>query len=274
MTPPPIYPPKLRPGTRSGSSPPPEPRPGHGARPHAADRGPVRRDGTRAHLRRATSTSGTTSTPPPSPPRRRPACRLRRPGGAGILTVIGGFNSNELLPYLDWDLIAGNPKVFCGYSDITALQNAILARTGLVTYSGPHWSTFGMRDHFERHLATGSGRPARATSPSTSRPPRLDRRPVVPRPGRPTGPRPNEGWWTLQPGAGHRPARRRQPLHPEPAPGHRVHAVPGRARCWSSRTTSSPTRSTFARDLTSLLQLPDAAGIRGLIVGRFQRASA
>jgi muramoyltetrapeptide carboxypeptidase len=43
--------------------------------------------------------------------------------------------------------------VFCGYSDITALQNAILARTGLITYTGPHWSTFGMRDDFERTLA-------------------------------------------------------------------------------------------------------------------------
>jgi muramoyltetrapeptide carboxypeptidase LdcA involved in peptidoglycan recycling len=39
--------------------------------------------------------------------------------------------------------------VFCGYSDITALQNAMLALADLVTYSGPHWSSFGMRDHFE-----------------------------------------------------------------------------------------------------------------------------
>ena len=52
------------------------------------------------------------------------------PDVRGILTVIGGFNSDELLPYLDWDLIARNPKIFCGYSDIIALQNAILARTG------------------------------------------------------------------------------------------------------------------------------------------------
>ena len=62
----------------------------------------------------------------------------------GILTVIGGFNSNQLLSYLDYDLIKKNPKVLCGYSDITALQNAILAKTGLITYSGPHFSTFGM----------------------------------------------------------------------------------------------------------------------------------
>lgn len=71
---------------------------------------------------------------------------------AGIMTVIGGFNSNQLLPHLDWDLIASNPKIFCGYSDITALQHALLAHTGLLTYSGPHWSSFSMRDHFEQTL--------------------------------------------------------------------------------------------------------------------------
>lgn len=62
-----------------------------------------------------------------------------------ILTVIGGFNSNELLPYLDWGLIAAHPKIICGYSDITTLLNAIGTKTGLVTYYGPHWSTFGMK---------------------------------------------------------------------------------------------------------------------------------
>lgn len=67
----------------------------------------------------------------------------------GIFTMIGGFNSNQLLPYIDWDLISKNPKVFYGYSDITALQNAILAKTGLVTYSGPHYSTFGQELYFD-----------------------------------------------------------------------------------------------------------------------------
>lgn len=71
------------------------------------------------------------------------------PSVDGIISVIGGFNSNELLPYIDWDLIAKNPKVFCGYSDFTALANAIHAKTGLLTYVGAHWSSFGMRDHFE-----------------------------------------------------------------------------------------------------------------------------
>ncbi|GAE37417.1 S66 family peptidase [Halalkalibacter akibai] len=62
----------------------------------------------------------------------------------GILTVIGGFNSNELLPYIDYECIKQNPKVFCGYSDITAIATAITTKTGLVTYSGPHFSSFQM----------------------------------------------------------------------------------------------------------------------------------
>lgn len=61
----------------------------------------------------------------------------------GILTVIGGYNSNQLLDYVNWDIVRNNPKILCGYSDITALNNAILAQVGLVTYSGPHYSTFG-----------------------------------------------------------------------------------------------------------------------------------
>jgi muramoyltetrapeptide carboxypeptidase len=67
----------------------------------------------------------------------------------GILTVVGGFNSNQLLPYIDWSIIRDNPKVFCGYSDISALNNAMLAKTGLVSYSGLHYATFGMERYFE-----------------------------------------------------------------------------------------------------------------------------
>lgn len=66
-----------------------------------------------------------------------------------IITVIGGFNSNQLLDYVDWNIIKNNPKIFCGYSDITALNNSIFAKTGLVTYSGPHYSSFGQKLYFD-----------------------------------------------------------------------------------------------------------------------------
>ena len=65
-----------------------------------------------------------------------------------ILTVIGGFNSNQILKYIDFDMIKENPKIFCGFSDITILSNSIYAKTGIVTYSGPHYSSFGMQKGF------------------------------------------------------------------------------------------------------------------------------
>lgn len=69
-----------------------------------------------------------------------------------ILTVIGGFNSNQILDLIDYEAIKENPKIFCGFSDITALSNSIYAKTGLVTYSGPHYSSFGMLKGFEYEL--------------------------------------------------------------------------------------------------------------------------
>lgn len=67
----------------------------------------------------------------------------------GIFTILGGHHSNQLLDLLDFDLIKNNPKVFCGFSDITALNNAILAQTGLITFCGPHYSSFGMLHGFD-----------------------------------------------------------------------------------------------------------------------------
>ena len=66
------------------------------------------------------------------------------PSVDAILATIGGFNCNELLPYLNYDLIAQNPKIFCGYSDTTALLNAIYAKTSMQTYMGPSYSSFKM----------------------------------------------------------------------------------------------------------------------------------
>ena len=68
------------------------------------------------------------------------------PSVDAILATIGGFNCNELLPYLDYDLIAQNPKIFCGYSDTTALLNAIYTKTGIQTYMGPSYSSFKMKE--------------------------------------------------------------------------------------------------------------------------------
>lgn len=54
-----------------------------------------------------------------------------------IICTIGGNNSNQLLPYIDFALIKNNPKIFIGYSDISVLHFAIQSQSNLATYFGP-----------------------------------------------------------------------------------------------------------------------------------------
>ena len=53
----------------------------------------------------------------------------------------GGENSNSLFEYLDYKMIKNNPKIICGYSDITSITNIITEKTGLVTFSGTNFKT-------------------------------------------------------------------------------------------------------------------------------------
>ena len=55
----------------------------------------------------------------------------------GIFAIRGGWGCNRILPFLDFDLIAKNPKILFGYSDITTLLNSLYQRTGLVSFHGP-----------------------------------------------------------------------------------------------------------------------------------------
>ena len=59
------------------------------------------------------------------------------PNIRGILCFRGGYGSARLLPLLDFDLIRANPKVFVGYSDITSIHCALLAKADLVYFHGP-----------------------------------------------------------------------------------------------------------------------------------------
>ncbi|MCQ8213536.1 LD-carboxypeptidase [Cetobacterium somerae] len=61
-----------------------------------------------------------------------------------IISTIGGNNSNSILPYINYEEIKKNPKIFIGYSDVTAILLAIYAKTGIITYYGPALvSSFG-----------------------------------------------------------------------------------------------------------------------------------
>lgn len=54
-----------------------------------------------------------------------------------ILARRGGFSSMKVLPHINFELIRKNPKLFAGFSDLSALLNSIYERTGLVTLHSP-----------------------------------------------------------------------------------------------------------------------------------------
>ena len=54
-----------------------------------------------------------------------------------IICVRGGYGAIRLVKDIDYHLIKNNPKIFCGYSDITALSLMMLKKSGLITFSGP-----------------------------------------------------------------------------------------------------------------------------------------
>ena len=53
----------------------------------------------------------------------------------------GGNNSNSVFEYIDYELIKQNPKIICGYSDITSLTNMIAQETSLITFSATNFKT-------------------------------------------------------------------------------------------------------------------------------------
>ncbi|MFJ8236507.1 LD-carboxypeptidase [Ureibacillus sp. NPDC094379] len=59
----------------------------------------------------------------------------------GIFCIRGGYGATKILPYLDYEMIKANSKVFAGYSDVTALHIAFHQKCGFVTYHTPMPST-------------------------------------------------------------------------------------------------------------------------------------
>ena len=187
-----------------------------------------------------------------------------------ISTVIGGYNSNQLLPFLDWELIRSNPKILCGYSDITALSCSIFAKTEMVTFSGPHYSTFGMMEHLDQTLDWF--RSALMTAET-----------LVVEPGETWS---DDAWYldqhdrTIEPNRGH------WILNDGAAQGtlvggnlctlnllHGTEYMPnlsGAVIFIEDDFESMP--STFDRDLTSLTQQPGFDGVTALMIGGFQKA--
>lgn len=196
---------------------------------------------------------------------------FRDPNVKGILTTIGGYNSNQLLRYLDYELIKDNPKILCGYSDITALSNAIYRKAGLVTYSGPHFSTFGMKKgieytktYFMKCLTSNEELeiiPSETWSDDIWYLNQEDRTfyqnqgPVTCNIGDVEGTiiGGNLGTFNLLQGTEFMPSLKNSILFLE--------------------DTEAVSIETFDRDLQSLIHLPDFKNVKGLVIGRFQTGS-
>lgn len=193
------------------------------------------------------------------------------PNVKGILTTIGGFNSNQLLRYIDYSIIAEHPKRLCGYSDITALSNAIYAKTGLTTYSGPHFSTFAMLhdneytiEHFRKLMMDNNEIVVRPSKHWSDDEWYLDQEnrvfirnegPFIINDGEAKGTIIGGNLCTLNllQGTEYMPSLKNSILFLE------------------DDYESSP--STFDRDLQSLIHQPDFQHVKGLVIGRFQQGS-
>jgi muramoyltetrapeptide carboxypeptidase LdcA involved in peptidoglycan recycling len=189
-----------------------------------------------------------------------------------ILTTIGGYQANQLLSYIDYDLIKNNPKIFCGYSDITALGNAIYARTGLVTYSGPHFSSFGMEkgfdytmEYFKKTFMDGKDTIEICPSIEWS----------------------NDAWYLNQNKRDFNRNEGYMVLNEGECSGtiiggnlctlnllHGTEFMPSLAKSiLFLEDDSLVCPRTFDRDLQSLIHQPGFQGVKGLVIGRFEKAS-
>ena len=69
---------------------------------------------------------------------------LSEPGIDMVHTLCGGYGAARLHDLIDWDAV-GEPRIVCGYSDITALHLALAAHAGWVTFYGPNFLRFTRR---------------------------------------------------------------------------------------------------------------------------------
>lgn len=189
-----------------------------------------------------------------------------------VMTIIGGFNTNQILPYLDYEVIKQNPKILCGFSDITALLDAVYAKTGLVTFMGPHLSSLGMLKgcdytlaHFEKMLMQ-SGEDE--VEPSAEWSDDLwflnqEERHFVK----------NEGYWVLNPGKAEGTIIGGNLGTFNLLLGSEYRPVFEQDTILFAEDTAGSDICDFMRNLTALTYQSDFKNVRGIVIGRFQKDS-
>lgn len=189
-----------------------------------------------------------------------------------IFTVIGGFNSNQILAYLDYEVIRQNPKIICGFSDITALLDAINAKTGLEVYYGPHYSSIGMKkgceytlDYLQKMLFSDEEIEIKPSAEWSDDLWFLDqeKREFIK----------NEGFWNIHDGSaegtivGGNLGTFNLLLGTEYRPEFPQNTI------LMIEDAGETTDVVFDRNLQALCHQPDFKNVKGLVIGRFQKSS-
>jgi muramoyltetrapeptide carboxypeptidase len=161
--------------------------------------------------------------------------------------------------------------VFCGFSDITALNNSILAKTGLITYSGLHYSTFGMEAYFDYCLEYFK-KCVMSNEPIDIKPSdvwtddlwfldQTNRKAFT-----------NEGWLIINEGQAHGSICGGNLCTLNLLQGTEyMPSLEGAVLFLEDDEESLPHH--FDRDLISLIQQPNFSGVKAIVIGRFQLAS-
>ena len=193
---------------------------------------------------------------------------FRDPSVTGIICLRGGWNVNQLLPFIDYDLIKKNPKILCGFSDITALGNAIYAKTGCITYSGPNFTHFFPRkeiqytyDHFLKAVMTVEPIELESATMWTDR---------YYEHGTPWNFEKNEGWWVVHEGKAEGTSIGGNLCTLSLLQGTDYMPCPTETILFVEDDHETHPR-TFDRDLASLTQQPWFKTVRGILIGRMQR---
>mgnify|MGYP001566540767 CR=1 FL=1 len=184
-----------------------------------------------------------------------------------ILTVLGGASSNQMLKHIDYDLTSDNPKIFCGLSDITALTNGIYAKTGLITYSGPHFTVFGhdkareyTADYFRKCFFENETISI-ASSPIYFDERKGDAENIT-----------NDGWWIIEEGEATGTALGGNLITFNLLQGTEYFPVLSDSILFIEDNNKESSRA-FENHLQSLILQPSFKGVKGLVIGRFQQGS-
>lgn len=192
---------------------------------------------------------------------------LLDPEVLAVMPVFGGYNCNQLLPHLDYDLIRRSNKVFIGYSDVTALLLAVGKLAGVPAIHGPSFASLcdpNLFDYTRDGLAAVlSGNEVRYRSPHST----ADDAWYMKEGHGPRDMRPFDGWKVYRPGTAEGPiaggnletlcALAGTPYFPD-LDGHLLFV----------EDTSGTSPGAFHRGLTQLGQMGVLERIRGLVIGK------